>query len=124
MIIFSQLNNKFFKFSVLTCSFRGYPLQGKVVPVPEGYKGITFYEYKPPETEDAERNIYATGTFTQLTYWNYDKIPSRNDALIAALDWIDVAEAVSNLKAVIIYEKFQINNFQLHQPEDEPVDNN
>lgn len=80
--------------SDLKSSFRGYPLQGKKISVPKGYTGMTFFEYKKPETDEAERNIYATGSFTEFTYWNYDKIPSKNDAFISALDWIDIAEAV------------------------------
>ncbi|XP_031782820.1 ribonuclease H2 subunit C [Nasonia vitripennis] len=78
----------------LKSSFRGYPLQGKIISVPEGYTGVTFYEYKKPDNDDAERNIYATGTFKQFTYWNYDKIPTKNDPFISALDWIDIAEAL------------------------------
>ncbi|XP_012272325.1 ribonuclease H2 subunit C isoform X2 [Orussus abietinus] len=77
-----------------SASFRGYPLQGKKVVVPEGYKGITFYERKKPECEGKERHLYCTGSFSQFTYWNYDKIPSKNDALAGALDWIDIAEAL------------------------------
>lgn len=78
----------------LQTSFRGYPLEGTTVVVPEGYKGITFFEYKKPDAEGVERNLHSTGIFTQFTYWNYDKIPSKNDAFVAALDWIDIAEAV------------------------------
>lgn len=77
------------------CSFRGYPLQGKKITVPAGFKGMTFVENKKADTESKERNLYCTGTFSQFTYWNHDKIPSKNDTLAAALDWIDVAEAVS-----------------------------
>lgn len=64
---------------------------------------MTFFEYKKPETEDAERNIYATGTFKDFTYWNYDKIPSKTDAFISALDWIDIAEAVCILPYIYLY---------------------
>ncbi|XP_014211344.1 ribonuclease H2 subunit C [Copidosoma floridanum] len=78
----------------LKSSFRGYPLQGKKVAVPKGYTGVTFYEYKKPEVDGADRNIYATATFKEFTYWNYDKLPSKNDAFISALDWIDIAEAL------------------------------
>ncbi|XP_043477755.1 ribonuclease H2 subunit C [Leptopilina heterotoma] len=78
----------------LQATFRGYLLQGKKVTVPKGYSGITFFEYKKPDTENTERNIYSNGKFSEFTYWNYDKIPSKNDALVAALDWIDIAEAL------------------------------
>lgn len=76
------------------CSFRGYPLQGKIVTVPSGYKGMTFVESKKTDTENKNRNLYRTESFSKLTYWNYDKVPSKNDALTAALDWIDIAEAL------------------------------
>ncbi|XP_070162629.1 ribonuclease H2 subunit C [Polyergus mexicanus] len=76
------------------CSFRGYPLQGKKVIVPPGYKGMSFMENKKADTENKIRNLYCTGTFSRFTYWNYDKIPSKNDALVAALDWIDIAEVL------------------------------
>ncbi|KAL6437006.1 hypothetical protein ACFW04_004967 [Cataglyphis niger] len=76
------------------CSFRGYPLQGKKIIVPDGYKGMTFMENKKADPENKIRNLYHTGTFSQFTYWNYDRIPSKNDALVAALDWIDIAEVL------------------------------
>lgn len=63
--------------------------------IPSGYKGVTFLEHNKPEMESTERNLHFTGSFSHFTYWNYDKSPSKNDALAAALDWIDIAEAVS-----------------------------
>jgi len=44
---------------------------------------------------EKERNLYCTGIFSQFTYWNYDRIPSKNDTFMAALDWIDIAKVVS-----------------------------
>lgn len=79
-------------------SFRGYPLNGTIVKVPEGYKGITFYEENKPEDPKIKRDLVSTGGFTNFTYWNYDKLPSKNDAIISALNWIDIAEAVSLFK--------------------------
>ncbi|XP_071578590.1 ribonuclease H2 subunit C [Temnothorax nylanderi] len=81
------------------CSFRGYPLQGRKVDVPAGYRGMMFTEAKKADTENKERNLYCTGTFSQFTYWNYDRIPSKNDALAAALDWVDVAKALHSSEA-------------------------
>ncbi|KYN15333.1 Ribonuclease H2 subunit C [Trachymyrmex cornetzi] len=77
------------------CSFRGYPLQGKKITVPAGFRGMMFMENKKTEIENKDRNLYCTGTFSQLMYWNYDKIPSKNDAFVAALDWVDIAKVVS-----------------------------
>jgi len=81
------------------CSFRGYPLQGKKIIVPAGYKGMMFMENKKADTKTKERNLYCTGTFSQFTYWNYDRIPSKNDALAAALDWVDIAKALHSSEA-------------------------
>jgi len=67
---------------------------GKVVSLPKGYKGIVAQETMKPMTEGAERNIHIMHTFTSFTYWNWDKPPSLNDALLSALDWIDISEAV------------------------------
>lgn len=75
------------------CSFRGYPLQGRKITIPSGYKGLTFAENKK-DNESKKQNLYCTGNFSQFTYWNYDRIPSKNDAVAAALDWIDISEAL------------------------------
>ncbi|KAG6804501.1 ribonuclease H2 subunit C [Apis mellifera caucasica] len=80
-------------------SFRGYPLQGKKITIPFGYKGIIFFERKKTDIENIERNLYLTGTFSHFTYWNYDKLPSKNDALRAAIDWIDIAEALHSTES-------------------------
>jgi len=84
---------------------------------------MTFIENKKSDIESKDRHLYNAGTFSQFTYWNYDKIPSKNDTLAAALDWIDIAEVVSNyfminycfltINEVLII----LNNFQLHSPE-------
>lgn len=68
---------------------------------------MMFTERKKADTENKERNLYCTGTFSQFTYWNYDRIPSKNDPLAAALDWVDLAKAVSllipiNLTLIIV----------------------
>ncbi|XP_011630478.1 LOW QUALITY PROTEIN: ribonuclease H2 subunit C [Pogonomyrmex barbatus] len=76
------------------CSFRGYPLQGKKITVPAEYKGMMFMQNKKADIENKERNLYCTGIFSQFTYWNYDRIPSKNDALAAAFDWIDIAKVL------------------------------
>ncbi|XP_015123723.1 ribonuclease H2 subunit C [Diachasma alloeum] len=75
-------------------SFRGHPLHGKVISVPEGYKGLILYEQKKPANPKEARKFVSTGGFSKFTYWNFDKLPSKNDAIVLALDWIDIAEAV------------------------------
>jgi hypothetical protein len=67
---------------------------GKVISLPKGYEGIVAQETVKPMTEGVERNIHVMHTFTSFTYWNWDKPPSLNDALLSALDWIDISDAV------------------------------
>uniref|UniRef100_A0A8D8LW64 Ribonuclease H2 subunit C n=1 Tax=Cacopsylla melanoneura TaxID=428564 RepID=A0A8D8LW64_9HEMI len=80
--------------SGLEASFRGLPLKGKVIPVPEGYKGLVFTETNPNQIEDNERNFFLKNKFTEITFWNYDKLPSSNDAFASALDWIHISDAI------------------------------
>ncbi|XP_044752261.1 ribonuclease H2 subunit C [Coccinella septempunctata] len=75
-------------------SFRGYPLIGKEIKLPEGYKGVVLHETIRPSVETQDRKFYILHTFNKFTYWNWGKIPSPNDALVQAIDWIDIAEAL------------------------------
>lgn len=63
-------------------------------------------ENKKADIEKKIRNLYCTETFSQFTYWNYDKIPSKNDSLVAALDWIDIAEAVIIFSSIEIISSY------------------
>ncbi|CAH2013304.1 unnamed protein product [Acanthoscelides obtectus] len=75
-------------------SFRGYPLLGKEVPVPDGYVGLVLHESIKPITEKEERKLRITNTFSNITFWNWDKVPSKNDSIIKALEWIEIAEVL------------------------------
>ena len=37
----------------------------------------------------------ATHKFSQFTYWNLETPPSNNDAVVKAMQWINIASAVS-----------------------------
>ena len=88
----------------MSASFRGYPLKGQVLSLPEGYRGIVLQETIKPLSETAERNLHVTHSFKSFTYWNWDKTPSKNDLLLSALDWIEVSEAVSsNVRGSTLY---------------------
>ena len=78
-----------------TASFRGRPLIGEVISLPSGLKGLVVQETKQPLVENVERTLHVSNMFDEMTYWNWDKIPSPNDPFISALNWIDVSEAVS-----------------------------
>lgn len=79
----------------MECSFRGYKLNGTKIEIPEGYKGIITKENVRPVTDKQDRKFYVINNFEHINYWNWDKKTSKNDAIVQALDWIDIAEAVS-----------------------------
>ncbi|XP_053622923.1 ribonuclease H2 subunit C [Plodia interpunctella] len=78
----------------LTATFRGRLLNGTKMSLPQGYEAIVVTETKRPLAENADRRFQVAGGFKELTYWNWDKVPSRNDNLVKALDWMDIAEAI------------------------------
>lgn len=79
-----------------TNSFRGYPLKGKRINIPDGYRGIVLKETKKPMSENDNRKLYVLNNFNSIFYWNWGKEPSENDPIIQVFDhWIDIAEAVS-----------------------------
>ncbi|XP_066256044.1 ribonuclease H2 subunit C [Euwallacea similis] len=80
--------------NVLSASFRGYPLKGSKIEIPKGYVGFVLHESIKPCREKDERKFYVTNKFQEVTYWNWSKIPSKNDPFLKALDWIDIAEAL------------------------------
>uniref|UniRef100_A0A182MP76 Uncharacterized protein n=1 Tax=Anopheles culicifacies TaxID=139723 RepID=A0A182MP76_9DIPT len=75
-------------------ALRGYPLQGKVSTLPEGYTGVMFQETKKPLSADDDRTLTFAGAFRDFTYWNYDRNPSRNDPLAKALTWLQLSEVL------------------------------
>lgn len=87
-------------------SFRGYPLNGKVMQLPNGYVGLVLHESVKPNTDKEDRKFYIVNNFDSIVYWNWDKEPSKNDALDQALTWIDIAEVVGCYK-------FLKNNLQI-----------
>lgn len=79
---------------MLRNSLRGFPLVGKELSVPNNYKGVIFTEKKRPLLDDQDRIFQFKTAFENFTYWNYDKIPSRNDAYLQAMDWLEVSEVL------------------------------
>lgn len=102
----------------VTCNFRGCKLNGLKITLPESYKGIILHESIKPITEKQDRKFYVTNHFDNVTYWNWDKKTSKNDAIQQALDWVDIAEAVSwTLTNYLIFYTYKFFfNFQLHSP--------
>ncbi|XP_014259638.1 uncharacterized protein LOC106672604 [Cimex lectularius] len=74
----------------LTASFRGYPLSGTRLELSEGYKGFIFNDSKDPKPS----SYSCVGQFKNFTYWNWDKPPSKNDPVIATMDWLTLSGAI------------------------------
>ncbi|KAL4126869.1 hypothetical protein QTP88_011070 [Uroleucon formosanum] len=79
-------------------SLRGKPLTGVKLSMPDGYVGVLCVG-----KDDAGNTIDGstaavesiTGEVTErLMYWNWDRIPTREDPLLSALDWMRVSEAI------------------------------
>lgn len=78
----------------LSASFRGRGLQGCVLNLPAGYTGYVMKEEKRPFTDEEDRVMKATHKFSRFTYWNLETPPSNNDAIIKAMQWINIAAAL------------------------------
>lgn len=82
-------------------SLRGKPLKGVKIDLPEGYVGVLCNS----SNSKADGNDSVTsmnfiaddkeGDFIQqFMYWNWDRVPNREDPLLAALNWIHLSEAI------------------------------
>uniref|UniRef100_A0A3B3ZN68 Uncharacterized protein n=1 Tax=Periophthalmus magnuspinnatus TaxID=409849 RepID=A0A3B3ZN68_9GOBI len=90
-----------------TVSFRGRGLKGQEVNCPQGYTGLILKEVNRPGSEEEDRTVRVSSVFDKLTYWNLETPPSSDDTIVMAMDWPDLAEAVSaditkgNLKKIL-----------------------
>uniref|UniRef100_A0A8W8HVV2 Uncharacterized protein n=1 Tax=Magallana gigas TaxID=29159 RepID=A0A8W8HVV2_MAGGI len=79
---------------MLTATFRGRPLNGKIERVPSGYTSIIMKEQRRPFTEEEERTVTVTHTFDKFHYWNLDKKPSADDRFSQMLDWVELSKTL------------------------------
>lgn len=77
----------------LTNALRGHPVNGRRFKTPDGVLGVVYEENKTKLSE-TNRTLKVHSVFNEYVYWNYDKIPSDNDAIIKALDWIEISKSV------------------------------
>ena len=70
----------------LKASFRGRPIDGKQVKLSEGYC------FAKVSVEG--NRAMASQLCDQVTYWNLDKIPSSNDPIPLAVQWINFANDI------------------------------
>lgn len=69
-------------------------MRGTKLELQQNYQGAILHESVKPVTENEERKFYITHKFNNFTYWNWDKMTSKNDMIQQAMDWIDIAEVV------------------------------
>ncbi|KAI9552260.1 hypothetical protein GHT06_022622 [Daphnia sinensis] len=82
--------------AVLEASFRGYPLQGKKITIPNDFKGIVIGEMKKPLTDMEPRNLYIKKNFGEITYWNWDCFPNKNDSINQSVEWLPLSKLIHN----------------------------
>lgn len=71
----------------LEASFRGRPLKGQQVKIPQGYFGAVLQRKN-------NTLIESVSEFNELYYWKYDEEPSQADPLPSSLDWFLVSSAL------------------------------
>ncbi|KAJ6339380.1 hypothetical protein OIU77_007361 [Salix suchowensis] len=78
--------------------FRGRKLQGARLPIPNGYSGFVIRKQSPGKrkaSEMSEDNTWEVAAkFENITYWNQDSLPSKDDAFVRSLHLLSVAEAL------------------------------
>ena len=90
---FNRFTEKDEKSGTLTNSLRDFPLDGNVVSLPEGYTGLILEGTKAGLTSQ-DRDVRATTSFKEMTYWNYDRVPGEGDAYQQAMQWANVAKVL------------------------------
>lgn len=68
-------------------SLRGYHLNGQLITLPDTYHGFVL-------KADTPGSLSPEHKFQSLTYWEWDKKPTKNDPFLAALDWLLLSSQV------------------------------
>ena len=83
------------KDTLLHASFRGYPLLGSKVTIPEGYKGVSFQVDKK-----SEGTYQSNQEFKEVTYWKWDQHPHTGDPFPKSFQWLDLSSAIHHRNPV------------------------
>lgn len=80
---------------ILGASFRGRPLHGNVIKLPEGYTAnIVTRSAKDKNLVKSVTKKTAVKKLDEFTYWHWDQIPSNDDDIVKALKWLEVSKAI------------------------------
>lgn len=73
----------------LTASFRGKPLVGKKIKIPDNYSGVIL-----EKSEGGDQNLTVSSTFEELTYWKWDQVPTEDDNIPQAIKSLRIAATI------------------------------
>jgi len=76
---------------ILLASFRGRPLQGRDLLIPDNYRGFIVADSKSLKSSDRNQ---VPKYFDKFTYWNWDELPSKEDPVAKSLGWINISKAI------------------------------
>ncbi|KAG9158885.1 hypothetical protein Leryth_024678 [Lithospermum erythrorhizon] len=104
--------------------FRGRKLEGTTVSIPTGYSGYVLGKKiadKQNNWLDEESSCWEMNAeFKNMTLWNHDILPSKDDAFLRAFHWFPVADASSKFICVevssILVGLLYNSNQKLHCP--------
>ncbi|KAL3833790.1 hypothetical protein ACJIZ3_008526 [Penstemon smallii] len=72
--------------------FRGRKLHGTTIALPEGYSGFILGKKSP---EEKNPDCWETrATSRNVTVWNHDDVPSKDDAFVRAFHWFAVSKTL------------------------------
>lgn len=72
--------------TVLLSSFRGRPLIGRSIALPDSCRAFVISE--------KSEQLVAQKSIDRFVHWNLDKIPSESDSLPQLVEWLRIAEAI------------------------------
>lgn len=72
---------------ILAASFRGRPLHGRKVAFPDGNQAHVV-------GKDPRSTSVPTKQFREFTYWNWDALPTSDDEVMKALQWLTISKAI------------------------------
>ncbi|KAJ8405188.1 hypothetical protein AAFF_G00321790 [Aldrovandia affinis] len=78
----------------MSVSFRGRGLKGQEVSCPQAYTGLVLKEDHKPTTDQEDRTVRVSSVFHHFTYWNLETQPTSDDAVVMAMAWPELAEAI------------------------------
>ena len=75
----------------LETTLQGRPLEGEVIKMPEGHECVVVQMGRTAKEEDDVKVARVVKRTEGFTCWNYDRVPSDQDQLRQAMQWMKMA---------------------------------